>query len=355
MNPVILWWGRFDPNYSRNRILRNLLSKNGITIRDFRPRSSLFGSVEAALFDPGPADCIWVPCFRHRDLRSARRYADRKRLKLVFDPLISSWDKVVFERGKYPAGHRTAKRLLNWERSLYRSADIVVADTEAHRRFYRDLLGSPADTTYVIPVGAEEPLFSFQPPHPLSRPAEILFFGSFISLQGVEVIVDAARLVPQARWTLLGNGPLRSDCELRGKGLVNLQFEDWIDYESLPERIGKADIVLGIFGDSEKAGRVIPNKVFQALACGRPVVTRHATAYPAGLVDDRAGLRFVPPADAMALACCIEGLLCEAGSFVECQHQARKIYDEHFSEPHIDARLKVVLAALGLLPSPSSS
>lgn len=348
MKPVLLWWGRFDPKYSRNRILRNLLQKNGIEIRDFIPRSSFFGTLESLLFDPGPADCIWVPCFRHRDFHSARRYADKLGIKLVFDPLISSWDKVVFERNKYSSDHWQAKRLLNWERSLYSHSDIVIADTAAHRNFYQSVLDSPADATFVVPVGAEEPLFRPQPARPLSEPPEILFFGSFINLQGPQTIVDAAKLVPQARWTMLGDGPLRSICEERAKGINHLHFADWIAYDSLPNRIGVSDIVLGIFGDSQKAGRVIPNKVYQALACGRPVITRDAEAYPSGLKATQTGIRFVPPADPSALAVCVEELLFEPASFEHRQLHARQIYDAHFSERHIDTALKTVLGALGL-------
>lgn len=346
--PVILWWGRFDPDYSRNRILRNLLRRNGVELHDFIPRSSLFGSFESRLFDPGPADCIWVPCFRHRDFYSARRYADKHNLKLIFDPLISSWDKVVFERRKYSADHHKARRLLDWERSLYSRADIVIADTAAHSDFYKTVLNSPVDRTFIIPVGAEEALFKPQPVRPLSDPPEVLFFGSFINLQGPQTIVDSAKRVPQVRWTMLGDGPLRGECESRGNGLANLHFEDWINYDLLPERIGKADIVLGIFGDSDKAGRVIPNKVYQALACRRPVITRSSQAYPVTLAASPAGIRFVPPDDPAALAASIEELVHEGASFEQNQIHARRVYDEYFSEPVIETALKNVLAALAL-------
>jgi len=343
MKPVMLWWGRFDPAYSRNRILRDLLRGRGFEIRDFRPRSSLFGTVESIITRPGTADCIWVPCFRHRDFNAARRYADKQRIPLIFDPLISSWDKVVFERRKYQASQRRARQLLEWERSLFRRSDVVIADTQAHRDFFIEELNSPADATFVIPVGAEEGLFTAQPRQALSDPPEILFFGSFIHLQGPQVIVDAAKLVPQAQWIMLGRGPLRKACESRGAGILNLHFEDWIAYESLPGRIGQADIVLGVFGESGKAGRVIPNKVYQALACGRPVVTRASTAYPDMLETAHPGLHFVPPADAAALADTVKELVAEPTRFEQRQHDARRFFEAYFSREHIDASLKTVL------------
>lgn len=349
MKTSLLWWGRFDPDYSRNRILRTLLKRNNIQLRDFRPHSSMLGSVEAIVRRPEPADAIWVPCFRHRDFNSARRYADKCGVKLVFDPLISSWDKVVQERHKYPADHHRARRLLRWERSLFSRADIVIADTQLHADFFIEELAAPADRTRVIQVGAEEPLFASLPPRPFTTPAEILFFGSFIELQGPQHIVEAARLVPEARWTLLGDGSLRSHCESLAREVPNIHFEKWMPYQELPERIGRADILLGIFGDSPKAGRVIPNKVYQALACGRPVVTRVSEAYPRELYDSQqAGLFFVAPADPVALASMVRSLISDTTGLSSLAEQAATTYEKYFSAQRIGQELLEVLSALDL-------
>lgn len=345
---TILWWGRFDRNYSRNRLLISLMRRNGFTLRDFVPISSYFGSLQAMVADPGPADLIWVPCFRHRDFNAARRYGDKHRIPVVFDPLISAWDKAVFERKKFSSQSRRSRRLLRWEQALFSRADAVIADTHPHGEFYQGCLTSDPKKTFVIPVGAEQPLFCPQPDRACGRAPEILFFGSFIDLQGPEVIVAAAQRVPEARWTMLGDGPQRSRCETAGRGCDNLFFEDWLPYEQLPQRIGRADIVLGIFGDSAKASRVIPNKVYQALACGRPVVTRHSDAYPTIVLDnpDMHGLFLTPPADPAALAEQIRTMLRQPDRFQSWGHQARLLFDHHFSETAIETALRELFAAL---------
>ena len=46
---TILWWGRFDPNYSRNSIIRQHLRDLNYKIIDFRPLVSRFGFIEAIL------------------------------------------------------------------------------------------------------------------------------------------------------------------------------------------------------------------------------------------------------------------------------------------------------------------
>ena len=344
----LLWWGRFDPTYSRNRILRRILTKGGYQLLDFIPKISRFGRFESYFHHLPKADAVWVPAFRHRDFTSARGYADACGVPLIFDPLISSWDKAVFERKKFSESEHRSKKLLVWEQSLFSKADLVIADTAPHATFYIETLHAPPQKTHVVPVGAEEPFFSVQP-HNYTSPPEILFYGSFINLQGPQFIVEAAKRVPHVNWVLLGEGPLRKTCTQMAAVAENIRFEQWISYEKLPTRIGKADILLGIFGTSPKAGRVIPNKVYQSLACGRPVITRYSEAYPALLRDSSTtGIVFVPPGNPEALA---ETVLDMLGSDTDLFRQgkgARTIYDELFSENSIKVALEGALASINL-------
>ena len=350
--PVVLWWGRFDPDYGRNRILRGLLAGLGWRVTDFRPRVSALGDTEYRLRAGDRPDLLWVPCFRQRDLAAAARAARRLGVPLVADPLVSAWDKQVQERGKFAPDSAAARRLLEWERSRLRAADRVLVDTEAHARFFADALGLDAARLAVVPVGAEETLFRPAPVTAASTP-EVLFFGSFIGLQAPQTIVEAARRYrgPPALWTLLGDGPLRHACEEAARGLEGLRFEPPLPYASLPARIHRAQVLLGVFGASDKAARVIPNKVYQALACGRPVVTRDAQAYPEALRREPGGLRFVPPADPDALAAAVAGLLAEPAALVAEGARAQQSYRRWLGNDRIREALSALLASLGFTPA----
>ncbi len=68
--------------------------------------------------------------------------------------------------------------------------------------------------------------------------------------------------------------------------LQQTQFIDWVEYEELGQAMINADLVLGIFGDSDKSKRVIPNKLYQALAMGKAVLTADTPAIRELLTDD---------------------------------------------------------------------
>ena len=345
----ILWWGRFDPGYSRNRILRQLLLEQGWRLQDFHPLVSGLGDLQAALRRSERPDLVWVPCFRQRDLAAAARWARRHKVPLIFDPLISAYDKQVDERRKLSADSPQAHRLLAWERGLFARADRVVADTPAHAAYFQQVLGVPRERLGVLMVGAEEGLFAPCPPHAPGDPLELLFFGSFIPLQGPEVIVQAARLCAAANvsWILLGNGPLRSRCEQLAQDLHNVRFEDWFPYERLPQRICRADILLGIFGDTAKAGRVVPNKVYQALACGRALVTRRSDAYPSELLEERhSGIVWVPAGDPQSLAQAVEDLAADGSALQERGARAQASYRRWFSNAQLSEQLSDLLGGI---------
>ena len=342
---TMLWWGRFDPDYSRNRILRSLLRQAGWHLNDFMPLFSSLASIEALFKKIARPDAVWVPAFRQRDFSSARSFADRHGIPLIFDPLISVWDKVIFERKKFRATDKRARNILKAEQELFSRADLVIADTEPHAG--SSFMLSPLRRKNVIPVGAEEGVFNYQPSGPPGDPPEIFFYGSFISLQGTETIINAAIQVPEARWTLLGTGPLRRFCEEQSQGHSHIRFEAPIPYQNLSERIGAADIMHGIFGSSPKAGRVIPNKVYQSLACGRPLITRQSPAYPVLLEKDPAcGITFIPPANPAALASAVRDLLAEPTLLANSGRQARNSYETWFSVNHIQEALTEALSKL---------
>src|SRR5439155_1309765 len=57
------------------------------------------------------------------------------------------------------------------------------------------------------------------------------------------------------------------------KKLERVTFTGAIPYSDAPRLLSSAHVVLGAFGGGDKAGRVIPHKVYQGLAAGRAVLT----------------------------------------------------------------------------------
>ncbi len=112
----------------------------------------------------------------------------------------------------------------------------------------------------------------------------VLFTGSFLPLHGVESIVRAAAIVGRrdrsVSFRLVGDGQTRAAAAALAKqcGADNVIFDGWSALEDLPGRLEQADLCLGIFGRTEKAARVVPHKIFQAMGLGRPVVTARTAA-----------------------------------------------------------------------------
>jgi glycosyltransferase involved in cell wall biosynthesis len=146
---------------------------------------------------------------------------------------------------------------------------------------------------------------------------------------------------------LLGQGPLRRQCEENASGLENVTFEDWLPYEELPARILRADILLGIFGTTPKADRVIPNKVYQSLACGRPVVTCLSAAYPEPLTSgENSGLVWTKAGNADSLAGQVARLAAASDKLCALGAAAAETSRRYFSESVLRGQLSALLDGL---------
>jgi glycosyltransferase involved in cell wall biosynthesis len=247
-----------------------------------------------------PFDALIVGYPGHFDMAAARRIARGR--PVIFNPLVSLHETLVEDRRRFAVNSAQARFLRRIDRRALQRADLVVADTEQNARHLAELGALTDERLAVCFVGAEERFF-----RPGWQPAEnfhALFVGKLIPLHGLETILAAAALAPEIPFRVVGSGQL--------DGLLldrppNVEWLEWVDYEHLPEEVQRAGCALGFFGTSAKAGRVIPNKAFQALACGTPLITADTPAARELLHDGESAL-LVPPGDPDALAAAVRRL-----------------------------------------------
>ncbi|MDX6424026.1 MAG: hypothetical protein QOI67_1497 [Gaiellaceae bacterium] len=277
-------------------------------------------------------DAVIVGYPGHFDLPAAKRAA--RGAPVLFNPLVSLADTLVSDRARFRPGSLPARALSLVDRRALRAADVVIADTEQHARFFAEL--ADLERVEVCFVGAEERIF--QPGSP-GEFTHALFVGKLIPLHGLETILEAARLAPELPFRVVGTGQLDGLLERRP---ANVEWVPWVEYERLAGELHAAGAALGIFGTSEKAARVIPNKAFQALACARPLVTADTPATRELLVDGESAL-LVPPGDAQALAAALRRLASDDALRARISAGGLAAYRRHASEDVLGRRWLSIL------------
>ncbi|BBB31960.1 glycosyl transferase group 1 [Thermotomaculum hydrothermale] len=195
--------------------------------------------------------------------------------KTFFDYFFSVYESLVFERKVIKEKSLIAKLLFFVDKTGLLIADRVLIDTEEHRDFICKMFNLKKEKFIVIPVGENEKYFSFLPYPEEKTPFTVLFFGTFLNLHGIDKIKDAVKLLEnnkEVQFILIGKG--KNDYIFKKEKFNNLQFvNEFIPPEELKKYIEKSHIILGIFGENERANIVIPCKIYDALASGRPVIT----------------------------------------------------------------------------------
>jgi glycosyltransferase involved in cell wall biosynthesis len=351
----VLYFGTYERGYPRNAQVISALRGAGVAVserhvavwdgREHKWEAGI-GAVprlvlaQARLLRRREAafDVIIVGYPGHLDLPAARRAARGR--PLVFNPLVSLHDTLVEDRRRFGPGSPPARLLALIDRRALRSADVVVADTQADADFLATFADLPTERVRVCFVGAEERLFA--PGWAPREPFTALFVGKLIPLHGVETVLAAARAAPELGFKVVGSGQLEP---LLRERPPNVEWTPWVDYERLPAELHRAGCALGIFGTSAKASRVIPNKVFQALACGTPVVTADTPAARELLADGESAL-LVPPGDPDSLADALRLLAADAGLARRIGGGGHVVYEARASEHVLGRRWRGLLEEL---------
>jgi colanic acid biosynthesis glycosyl transferase WcaI len=174
-----------------------------------------------------------------------------------------------------------------------------------------------------------------------------LYSGNIANKQGIEIVVKGARLLRHRKdliFVICGEGPNREALRASAAGLDNVQFHDLQPRERLNELLNLASVHL-LPQMANAADLVLPSKLVNMLASGRPVV---ATAAPGtGLASEVEGCGIVTPAgDAQLFANAVAQLLDNKTLYNSAREEARRRAEERWAQTIILQRLEAQITNL---------
>ena len=205
------------------------------------------------------------------------------RKKIIFDMFISDYDNLVNDRKIIKQNSIKAKLIWAIDKYSCKLANKIILDTNEHINYFIKEFNVNNKKFERVFIGADEEIFHTKKVIKSKKQFTILFHGTFIPLQGIEYIIKSAKLLEQEKeikFKIIGNGQTfekiqKLSFKLNSK---NIEFMNFIKIDKLPKLISESDICLGIFGNTEKAKKVIPNKAYEIIAMQKPLITTNTIA-----------------------------------------------------------------------------
>lgn len=345
-----------DPNYIRSKsLVRSLKLLPNIVLYEIineKKGVSRYFEVLARLlqtrFKEKPD--VYILGFRGHDIFWPCRFITSG-YPLIFDELMSPSDAMINE-GKLGAigvffGY--VAYVIEW--IISRLSNQILTDTEIHRSYLSSYFKLSHDKIAAVPVGADENLISCVRNRTLSDgPLKVLFYGTFLPLHGMNIIVEAACLLrgEDIEFTIIG-GTGKTLKQFLGRlhteSLANIKHIPWVNFDRLiAEYVGPSDVCLGgPFGGTPQGLRVVTGKTQQFLAMGKPTVVGKIPEN--GGFIDRVNCLLVDQNDAADLANAIRWANAHRGELSRIGEKGLLLYQKNFSIDVISKRMEAILVS----------
>ncbi|WP_068112999.1 WcaI family glycosyltransferase [Tropicimonas marinistellae] len=224
--------------------------------------------------------------------------------------------EAAFATGLLKEGNRTGRLAKAFERWVLRRFDRI---STISRPMIAKLVekGIPPEQTYelrnwanlekVTPIAGRSPMADELG---ITTPHVALYSGNLANKQGLEIIPEMARRLSHREdltFLVCGDGPMREQLEEMSAALPNIRFLPLQPLDRLSDLLGTASVhLLPQIAGAEDL--VLPSKLTNMLASGRPVLT--TTAADSALAEEVEGAGVVvPPGDPEAAANALATLL----------------------------------------------
>jgi len=248
--------------------------------------------------------------------------------------------------------NKTLIRLSLWlERFLYRHADRVIINSPGFEEHVRQRGARQVD---LVPNGADPAMFNpddrgetFRALHHLNDNYVLLYAGAHGMSNDLGVLLEAARLLadqPHIQIVLLGDG--KEKANLQGQaaalGLTNVSFIASVPKEAMTGAMAAADACVAILKPVEAYKTTYPNKVFDYMCAGRPVVLAIDGVIRQVVEAADCGF-FTQPGDPQALAAAVRSLASNPQRSREMGLNGRRYIEANFNRPRLAARLAGIM------------
>ena len=188
------------------------------------------------------------------------------------------WPQTFLDMGLWREGQPRVCFFRWLEQFLYARAERIVTLSPLTREYLARYSSAWADKVVYVPNGTRVARFEQVETtrQPVTELLQVMFLGSMGFKNGVDLIVQAMRIIEQTKpglleCTLVGDGPEKPRLRrmVRDWGLKNVRFGDPVPRAQVPEYTARADILVLVerevlYGSS--------NKLFDYMAAGKPIV-----------------------------------------------------------------------------------
>src|SRR3989344_5286844 len=209
----ILYFGVYNPGYSRNRVLIKGLKQNGAEIIECRASGKSWLKYLKLFrgFMRSPGFDLMIVGFPGQEVMFLARLLTRK--PIIFDAFTSHYGGYILDRQYFNKNSWRAKYYRWIDKFSCRLADLVLLDTNSHIAFFTEEFDLPRAKFLRIFVGTDDEIMKLLDVKKDTDKFLVHFHGYYIPLQGVKYIIKAAKFLEKddVHFNIIGNGQTFKD------------------------------------------------------------------------------------------------------------------------------------------------
>lgn len=350
----VCYFGIFKEDFTRSRVILMALKSQGFKVTVCVDRTpslkKYFNLIKKHKKIKNDYDIMLVG-FPGYFVMFLARFLTRR--PIIFDSYISYYDGLL-DRRSYSKWN--PRMIFAWCVDFFSAAcaRVVLTINGQYKNFFVETLKVPSSKMEVLHKGADETVFYLRQNDDYTKKQKykVVWWGTYIPLHGVSYIVEAANLLrneSNVEFRMIGKGQLKNETKskIEQLKLTNIFLRDSLPIDQLVDEISGADITLGIFNSSPKASRCVTNKVYEAMAMGKAIITEDSLANRE-IFTHKQNAFLIPPANPTVLASAIEELIEDSVLRKKIAQGALNTFRERFVSRMIGVEFSDILKRHGL-------